>query len=215
MSYLKRKVMNIIESNKRVLDIGCHTGFLSERLKENSCKVTGVEINREAALLAKQYCEEIIIGDIEEEGTFEKINGRFDVILLLDILEHLLEPWALLSKLKYKLKRNGYVLICIPNIACLHVRLQLLLGRFNYEDRGVLDRAHLRYFTYRSMLDLINNTGYEVKEYYVHSSYFSSKSWGKRAPYLYRRISHFSRIMYRKFPNLFGMQILFKIIPKC
>ena len=86
-----------------------------------------------------------------------------------DILEHLVDSETVLSKLKVGLKRNGLLVVSLPNVANLYVRLNLLLGRFPYHTKGLLDRTHLRFFTMKSMRSMLTKTGWVVERTQVTS----------------------------------------------
>ena len=158
------KIINLVGKNKRVIEFGCSSGFMSEVLRnELNCEVVGLEINRDDAKKAESYCKEVIIGDIEEFKWCEKLPGAsFDVAIFADILEHLKDPKGVLKKVKDFLNEDGYVLISVPNIANISVRLELLLGSFEYEELGILDNSHLKYFTLKSLLNLIEDAGFYV-----------------------------------------------------
>ncbi len=91
-----------------------------------------------------------MVADLERE--LPPLDGPFDAIVYGDILEHLSDPARVLSSLDQYLKEDGIVIISVPNVAHFWTRLQLLLGRFEYADRGILDRTHLRFFTRKSFL---------------------------------------------------------------
>ncbi len=156
-------IIDRIERDSVVLEFGCANGRMSRYLKEElGCKVYAVEIDKEAALDAKEYCEEIVIGDIESFGFFDKFRDfRFDYIVFADVLEHLFEPWRVLRKSKELLKDDGSVLISVPNIAHNAVLIELLKGEFNYREVGLLDDTHIRFFTKSSFERLFCECGYE------------------------------------------------------
>jgi glycosyltransferase involved in cell wall biosynthesis len=87
---------------------------------------------------------------------------RFDKVLLLEVLEHVANPENILRQAASLLKANGYLVVAIPNIANLTVRMMLLFGMFEYHDRGILDRTHLRFYTRRTAVRLLESCGYEV-----------------------------------------------------
>ena len=96
-----------------------------------------------------------------EDAEDEFLRG-YDVIVLGDILEHLAAPEAVLQRLVDLQRPGSTFIISVPNIANLWVRLSLLMGRFNYADRGILDRTHLRFFTRKTLLAMLNRTGLEI-----------------------------------------------------
>jgi 2-polyprenyl-3-methyl-5-hydroxy-6-metoxy-1,4-benzoquinol methylase len=153
----------LVGSNKKVLEIGPATGYVTKELQKRGCRVTCIESNQKMALIAKKFCEEMIIENVEQMN-LSMILGKkkFDVILLGEILEHLIEPEKVLKKLTKFLKTSGYVVATIPNIAHGSVRLSLLMGKFEYVSSGLLDRTHLRFFTKRSMEKMFRNAGLEI-----------------------------------------------------
>lgn len=145
----------VAEKNRplRILDVGTADGYLGALLKASGHSVVGVEKDETLAARARAYYERLDICDIEG---FDFPYGReFDVILFADVLEHLRDPVGVLNRSMSVLKPAGEVLVSLPNIAHFTVRIALLLGRFNYANRGILDRTHLRFFTLRTARKLL------------------------------------------------------------
>jgi 2-polyprenyl-3-methyl-5-hydroxy-6-metoxy-1,4-benzoquinol methylase len=147
----------------RVLEVGCATGFMAEHLaRELGCRVTGVEQDPDAARVAAGRCERLVVGDIEQPEVIAQCAGEYDVIVFADVLEHLRDPESVLRTLARFLAPDGRILASIPNVAHWSIRWRLLVGRWEYEDRGILDRTHLRFFTRRSALALFGRAGLAV-----------------------------------------------------
>lgn len=158
---LYSKVVNLIGKNNIILDVGCGNGIVAKELKKNKNRIIGVEISGKMAEKASEYTDEIKIGDIEKiNPTWHK--NYFNVILLLDVLEHLFDPEKTLVKLKSYLKNNGIVIVSLPNIANWEIRKNLLFGKFDYSDNGIMDNGHLRFFTYNNALQLFEKAGYKL-----------------------------------------------------
>ncbi len=154
-----------VRPGSRVLDIGCAAGDVARILSQRGCSVWGVENDRVAAELARAYCKGVVLGDIADLDLEETLAGTaFDVVLFLDVLEHLLDPAAALRKAAGVLAADGKVLASIPNVAHGAVRLQLLGGRFRYTDAGLLDRTHVKFFDSAGVEELFKSTGYLVEE---------------------------------------------------
>lgn len=154
------KMVQLVGKNKKVLEIGCATGYISKKLKENGCQVIGIEIDSSAGRIAKRYCKNVIIADVE---SLKKISYKnFDVLLFGDVLEHLKDPSNVLKRFRKYLKKNGYVVLSVPNIAFWFIRLKLLFGKFEYGDYGILDRTHLKFFTLKSLKKLLDDGGYKI-----------------------------------------------------
>ncbi len=192
-----QKILSIVGRKKQVLDVGCASGYLCRELLKQDCLVTGIEINPKAAKVAEKYCRRVIIGDIENQTTMEKLRGeKFDVLILADVLEHLKDPENVLKGIVKFLSNNGEIIISVPNIAFLTNRLLLLLGRFDYTEWGIMDRTHLRFFTKRSVMELIEACGLrlEKSDYFINftqlplymkifNSFLEKRSWWRRVEY--------------------------------
>ncbi len=170
------QVVQMIKPSSIILEIGCATGYIGKFLKEKrNCKMYGIEIDKEAAKLAQPYYKKIIVGDVEDENTLSTLNyelpimNYFDYILCMNVLEHLKDPKNVLKNIRKYLKSDGYLIICVPNVAHWAVRLRLLFGDFG-DDRkifgehgiAVLDETHLRFFTLKKIKQLIIESGYDI-----------------------------------------------------
>lgn len=147
---------------RRALDVAAADGFLSELLTRQGWTVTALERDPDQAARARGRCKEVIVADLEDP--LGDMGAPFDAIVCGDVLEHLRDPLAALLALKAKLTPDGVIVISVPNVAHLWMRLSLLAGRFNYTDRGLLDRTHLRFFTRRTLLDFLREAGLSVTE---------------------------------------------------
>ena len=157
-----RHILKLVRgSNLKILDIGCGSGELGRLLKAKGHLVYGIEIDKKSYLLSKRKLDKVLLGDISAM-TIPKNFRNFDYIIFADVLEHLVNPLAVLEKVKPLLKKEGFVLISVPNIANWVMRLKLLFGIFNYSNSGLLDKTHLRFFTLKSLKRLINSAGYKI-----------------------------------------------------
>jgi len=204
------RIIGLVGYNKRVLEIGCASGYVSEYLsRQRDCVVTGVEIEPDAASIAGQFCEKVIVGDIENDEVLKQITGNYDVIILADILEHLRNPTRVLIALRDKLLPDGFILISLPNVAHYSVRFKLLLGKFEYTDGGLLDKTHLRFFTLKSARRMIHEAGYTIEHFDMNMSYTYLGRFLGRMPRFYRVVLSLMKIA----PNFFGYQFFFKLKP--
>jgi 2-polyprenyl-3-methyl-5-hydroxy-6-metoxy-1,4-benzoquinol methylase len=137
-----------------VLDVGCGYATTSQYLEGN--RVTGIESSAEAAAVARTRIDRVVQRDLQE---IDPGLGQFDVIIFADVLEHLAWPIDVLTRYLALLKPGGTVIVSLPNVGLWSVRLQHLFGRFEYEETGVLDRTHLRFFTRRSALRMLDAAG--------------------------------------------------------
>lgn len=158
------KILSRMGIGKKILEIGCSTGYITKILKENlNCRVTAIEIDQEAASHAGKYCERLIVGDAEHIDYKQHFEGEnFDVILFGDVLEHMKYPDRVLTAVKGLLTNDGYIVASIPNIAHASIITELLDGKFDYSEFGLLDKTHLRFFTRESVYRLLESSGYIV-----------------------------------------------------
>jgi len=147
---------------RRALDVGAADGFLAELLTRQGWQVTALERDPEQAAKARGRCHEVIVADLDEAAP--RLEGAFDAIVYGDVLEHLGDPLPVLVALNRSLSPGGCVIVSVPNVAHLWVRLSLFLGRWDYADRGILDRTHLRFFTRRSFVRFLGDAGLDVEE---------------------------------------------------
>ncbi len=172
-------ILDLLPSfSARVLEIGCGAGQTLEMLKTKKlCRETvGVELFKDAADEARSKVDAIYCLDVEKSPMPENI-GKFNLILLLDVLEHLVDPWAFLSRLTAThLADGGKVIVSLPNARHLSLVVPLLLGKFDYVERGILDKTHLRFFTKNSAADLLESAGLIIEETKPTSLDFHLKS---------------------------------------
>ncbi len=155
---------------KRILELGVGDASLTEKMNQAGAQVVCVELDPQFASLAVPFAREVKVANAEHiDYRPEDDQAPYDLIVAADILEHLVDPETLLSKLKAGLKRGGLLIVSLPNVANLYVRLNLLFGRFPYHTKGILDRTHLRFYTLKSMRKMLAKTGWIVEESYVTS----------------------------------------------
>jgi len=159
----REDMLRFIPGNvKAVLDVGCATGNFGATLKSAlGCIVCGVEPQKEAAALARQKLDWVYEGKFEDEIDFGKT--LFDCIVFNDVLEHLVDPLAALQKAKTLLAHGGHVVASIPNVLYFGNVYRLLKTMdWRYEDVGIMDEGHLRFFTRKSILRMFTQCKYEI-----------------------------------------------------
>ena len=158
------KIAQHIPDGARVLDIGCATGSFGLALQtERSCQVTGIEVDEGAAAKATSRGLEVLVADVQTSPLAGIVGARkVDVIVLADVLEHLLEPRALLVQLHEVLAPGGRVLVSVPNITHVDVQLMLAQDDWRYRSSGLLDRTHLRFFSLGTFCEVAAAAGFEV-----------------------------------------------------
>jgi SAM-dependent methyltransferase len=141
---------------KDVLDVGCGFATTSQFIQQRGNRVIGIESNAEAVAVARARISQVVESDLQTLPSL----GKFDAIIFADVLEHLAWPVGVLRKYADLLKPGGTIIVSLPNVGLWSVRLGLLFGRFRYQDSGVLDRTHLRFFTRRSAIEMLRLAGY-------------------------------------------------------
>lgn len=150
-----------------IIEIGCSSGALAREYKKINpeCDYHGVEIDPAYVELAGRYCDSTELQNIEEvDLSFYRRNKHRDVWVFGDALEHLRDPWGVLNNIRAVLPPTGVVVACIPNAQHWSVQVRLSLGAFRYEESGLLDRTHLRWFTKSTIIEMFNDADFSVSE---------------------------------------------------
>ena len=149
----------------KILDVGCGTGILGAFFKKDQqCIVHGIEINVDAYHLARKNLDDVILGNVEEiDLSYER--DYFDVIIMGDVLEHLINPLKTIQKLLSILKSEGRIYITVPNIRYWRTIIDLVFkDKWEYNTWGILDYTHLRFFTKTSIVKLFSDNNIFVEE---------------------------------------------------
>lgn len=152
---------------RRVVEVGCSSGALAKAYKavNPACEYIGLEIDADYAELSRRHCTQVLCGSIErlEDREFEALFPS-DCWIFADVLEHLYDPWQVLRRIRSRLGEGGHIIACIPNAQHWGVQARLNCGLFRYEDMGLMDRTHIRWFTRTTMIELFQTTGYRIVE---------------------------------------------------
>jgi len=148
---------------KSILDIGCGAGNFAYKAKKlTGAYTTGIEINKTSAKEAVKKIDKVYVGNIEK--IIKKLpNNKYDVIFFNDVLEHLIYPNIVLNVIKTKLKKTGIIICSLPNIRNFKTLIEIIINKdFQYKSDGVLDKTHLRFYTKKSMVRMIEEAGYKI-----------------------------------------------------
>ncbi|HYM20398.1 MAG TPA: methyltransferase domain-containing protein [Candidatus Kapabacteria bacterium] len=192
--------LSFVPEGSYVLDVGCHSGIFAEALRiRKNARVVGIDTDTAALVTARTRMSDAKNLDIEVSGWEDILSKQgwreFDAIVFGDVLEHTRDPESILAAAKKLLKRDGRIVVSIPNVAHWRVRFGLLFGKFQYAASGILDKTHLRFYTKQSARELIEQSGYTI---------ITSDVAGYSLPHR----------MLRFFPSLLAVQFVFAATSK-
>lgn len=161
--YNRPEVQELVNKNsKRILDVGCGSGVMANELKQKlNAEVWGIELFEDAAERAASKLDKIIQGKVEE-AISQLPDKYFDTIIFADVLEHLIDPYEVINLMKQKLVDKGEIIASLPNVRHWSVIKNLLEGKWDYEDAGLMDKTHLRFFTLKNAVEMFANAGFNV-----------------------------------------------------
>ena len=215
VSVEKQAVLARVPSGARVLEVGAHTGFFSAQLRARGCDVTALEVDPRAAARAAAHADRVVVGDVQDAAVRARVGGPFDVVLLMHVLEHLVDPWAVLRAARDWLAPGGHAVVLLPNVACWRIRKALFLGgAFEYEDTGILDRTHLRFFTLDSARALLATSGWDVRDWAAVDVCVPLERRLSRLPGCRALARAWHRRMAARHPNLCTEIALFEAVPR-
>ena len=189
-----------------VLEFGVGDASITKWLHAQGAVIDAVEIDEKSATLARPFCRQVMVADLDDIASLN-IKGCYDFVLAADVLEHLRFPELVLSHIKCLLKHKGVLVVSLPNVANLYVRANLLIGRFPYHEKGILDKTHLHFYTVTSARRMLNKTGWRITE-----SSVTPVPWAIVFPFLakhFRWILEASFWLTKRFKGLLGYQVLF------
>jgi 2-polyprenyl-3-methyl-5-hydroxy-6-metoxy-1,4-benzoquinol methylase len=190
----------------RVLDLGCSSGLLAAHLRRAGHYVVGVDVVAHPE--ARQATDELFEADLDD-GLPDSLPGEFDVVICADVLEHVRRPATLMEKLSSVLSPRGRMIASIPNFGHWYPRTRTALGRFDYDQRGILDADHVRFFTRRSFLRLSQDAGWRIVRHRTTGVPVELVSKGAAA----RLASSVERALRALWPTMFAYQFVYELEP--
>jgi ubiquinone/menaquinone biosynthesis C-methylase UbiE len=148
-----------------VIEIGCSSGALAREFKmiNPTCQYLGIDIEPSYVELAKRFCDQVEVVDIENQGeNFYSRHTNKDCWVFADTLEHLRDPWRILREIRKVIPAHGTIVASIPNVQHWSVFAKLSVGNFRYVDSGIFDRTHLRWFTRQTINEMFNQCGFSI-----------------------------------------------------
>lgn len=207
-----QKILNWVNQNEAILEVGCHSGYLSKWFKDKNCSVIGIDLDEKALQKASLIVDKTIHGNIDDPATWTPLKGKkFNCITFMHILEHTINPWKILKSSTSLLERNGHIIISLPNICNIQNRFSIFKGNFDYEDVGVMDRTHLRFFNLKTATDLIESSGLVIEEYYSPIQLSVTKCILDELPLLHKigsKLTHKKKGKYSVFSNNITDQVM-------
>jgi SAM-dependent methyltransferase len=194
-------------SPSKILDLGCSSGLLAERLTDMGHDVTGVDVTEIAGV--DQRTSTFVKADLNE-GIPAEVGTGYDIVLAADVLEHLVNPGALIGQVKNVLAPDGAAMFCVPNIAHWYPRLRSTLGMFDYDQRGILDSTHLRFFTRRSIRKLVERHGFTIRRIEPVGLPLDALGMEGTKAHLLRLVD---RLLLDMWPTMFGYQFIVEATP--
>ena len=206
VGYSNSGVLALIPNTaKKVLDVGCAAGDNAKHLKQLGIVVDGVTLSEREALMAASYCRKVYVYDLEE-GLPDLSGEVYDCVICSHVLEHIRFPSKLLQDIRTILRGDGSLVVALPNIMYYKNRYELLLGRFEYQETGLMDSTHFRWYTFKTAQRLLQEHDYTKVLAFADGNF--------PLPLL-RRVMPKSivvwvdRVASRLVPGLFGYQMLF------
>lgn len=203
-------IVRLVKENSVTLDVGCGPGLLASLLKKKNNRVTGLDVSDSTT---PDTMEEYYRVDLEKDEVWN-VRRAYDFVLLADVLEHIRNPEQVLRNSTKVLASHGRLIASTGNIAIWFYRLSLLMGRFNYGERGVLDRGHVHLYTIANFEKLLLKNGFRIiKKHYTNIPFeFLFESTGRSAiiKFIDWTYSRFVLLM----PTLFAYQIIIEAEPR-
>lgn len=161
-------LMHMIPTDaRRIVEVGCMHGAMARTYRETNPHVHyfGIDIDPDYAQVAAQFCNQTLGADIESmpAATFQNLFPS-DCWIFGDCLEHLRDPWRIVRMVREAIDPNGCMLVCIPNAQHWSVQMRLATGQFRYEDSGLLDRTHIRWFTRTTLVEMFTQAGWQIEQ---------------------------------------------------
>jgi len=191
-----------------VLDVGCGAGGNAAYLVRRGIVVDGVTLSLPEAQSARQWCRRVVLHNLES-GLPDDLTGPYDAVLCSHILEHICFPQNLLRDVHARLRRGGKLIVAVPNLLHYKNRLSLLLGRFEYQDGGLMDDTHFRWYTLSTLTKLVQRQHFEVEESYGAGS----APLGPLRKIIPRLCRHIDLATCKALPGLFGWQLIVSASP--
>ncbi len=191
----------------RILDLGCSSGLLAEQLRRLGHQVVGVDVHEFPEVTERT--DAFYQADLNQ-GIPSEVGSGFDVVVAADVIEHLVQPADLLADIRAVLSPDGFAIVCVPNVGHWYPRVRTALGVFDYDQRGILDRTHLRFFTRRTIRKLVERSGFRIRRLEAVGLPFDVLGLDGGVG---RAVQFADQLLVGLWPTLFGYQFILEIVP--
>lgn len=206
------RVVRLIGYEKKVLEVGAGPGSIARILRDRSdCHVTALEIDPKAIKKLAMFCERVYQVDLNDASWSERIRseGKFDVVLAADVLEHLYNPLAVLEAMKPLVNEQGCIVVSLPHVGHSAIVACLMEEDFDYRDWGLLDRTHIRFFGIKNMQALFDQAGLKI----VHAEFVIRAPEATEFAERWERIPESVRLALSTNPFREVYQVVLKAVP--
>lgn len=188
-----------------ILDVGCGAGDNARILASAGHTVDGITLSPDEARQAKQFCRNVFIHNLENGFPEEVLSHKYDFVICSHVLEHICFPEKLLGDVHRCLDSAGLLIVALPNIMFIKNRWNLLRGRFDYQESGLMDNTHFRWYTYHSAPLMLKQNRFSVQLAYV-SGFLPLGIFRRKFP---RACIKIDKFLCSNWPGLFGWQMIF------
>ncbi|MCP9781694.1 bifunctional 2-polyprenyl-6-hydroxyphenol methylase/3-demethylubiquinol 3-O-methyltransferase UbiG [Cyanobium sp. To12R1] len=202
-------VYDMLIPGSRVLEVGCSSGYFGEYLIQHGFEVVGIEFDEAAAAIARDKGLHVVSGDVQQADLIAEVVGTFDAILIMDVLEHIARPDLALTHLVKRLRPGGRLIVSGPNVAYWHIRTQLARGRWRYEDAGIMDKTHVRFYTIETWKELLDSSGLSFVSMRAAEGMLPKEQFYRNLVPNYNGLKKWLK---KRWPTVFGMVIVFEYI---
>jgi SAM-dependent methyltransferase len=193
----------------RILDVGCGPGWLAKALTDAGHSVVGVDIAEADGVSGRM--SRFLAADLSN-GIPDSVGGDFDLVLAADVIEHLADPSRLLADMAARVQPHGSIIASVPNISHWYPRARIAAGRFDYDQRGVLDGTHLRFFTRRRFLRVAQEAGLEPVSW-RHTGLPLDALGLSGSKLVTATIGRADRALVSAWPTMFAYQFVYELTP--
>jgi methionine biosynthesis protein MetW len=206
-----RSVYDLVPCNSRVLELGCSTGYFTDYLIKKCATVIAVDCDSSSIKACQDRGIPALLIDLSSDNIDNYLTNKtlFDVVIAMDVLEHLSNPKNLLIRLHKYMTSSSRLIVTGPNVAYWHMRWELLCGRWNYTEAGIMDETHLRWFTRATWRKLLEESGFVIMVDRIADSLLPKEYQIRTVPGLRVIVDKLKPFCEKMLPNLIAMIFLF------